>query len=112
MPADNKKQTINISPQAKEDISNILIYLKNNWGQNFVDDFLQKLRTFYHIISINPKLFGYHSKRLKIRKYVITKQNIIFYRIRNTEVEIITVFDCRQNPIKLKKIIKNHSSKN
>lgn len=99
-----------ISPQAKEDINHILSYLSQNWPQKVVDDFLKKLATFYFIVSINPRIFGYYNKRRNIRKYAITKQNIIYYRNRRTFVEIITVFDGRQDVVKLKKITKLRKS--
>ncbi len=102
----NKRQPVIISPQAKEDIFNTIVYLKEHWRQKVVDEFLQKLETFYRIISINPRLFGYYNKSQNIRKYAISKQNIIFYRNRKNTIEIITVFDSRQNPAKLKKIVK------
>lgn len=99
----NQPKTIIISPQAKEDLNNILLYLSQNWNQKVVDDFLQKLEIFYYLVSINPRLFGYFNKQKNIRKYAITKQNIIYYRNKKTEVQIITVFDVRQHPSKLKK---------
>ena len=102
----NKPKPVIISPQAKEDIKNILAYLTQNWNQKVVNEFLQKLEVFYYIISLNPGIFGYYNKRRNIRKYSITKQNIIYYRNRRTAIEIITVFDGRQDPSKLKKIIK------
>ena len=102
----NKPKPVIISPQAKEDIKNILAYLTQNWNQKVVNEFLQKLEVFYYIISFNPGIFGYYNKRRNIRKYSITKQNIIYYRNRRTAIEIITVFDGRQDPSKLKKIIK------
>ena len=94
-----------ISPQAKVDINNILYYLSQNWTQKVVDEFLKKLEAFYFVISFNPRIFGYYNKRKNIRKYAITKQNIIYYRNRRTIIEIITVFDGRQHPVKLKNII-------
>lgn len=102
----NKQKPVIISPQAKQDILFTIIYLKEQWGQKTVDEFLQKLETFYRIVSINPRLFGYYNKSRKIRKYAITKQNVIYYRIRKNAIEIITAFDGRQNPAKLKKIVK------
>ena len=102
----NKQQIIVISPQAKEDILNIISYLKERWNQKVVDEFLQKLEIFYRIISINSRSFGYYDKRKNIRKYAISKQNIIYYRSSKNIIEIVTVFDTRQNPRKLKKIIK------
>ena len=102
----NKPKPVTISPQAKEDIKNILSYLSQNWNQKIVDEFLQKLEVFYFIISINPRIFGYYNKRRNIRKYALTKQNIIYYRNRKNAVEIITIFDGRKHPSKLKKIIR------
>ncbi|MEP6596075.1 MAG: type II toxin-antitoxin system RelE/ParE family toxin [Ginsengibacter sp.] len=104
----NKQKTIIISPQAKQDILSTIIYLKENWGQKTVAEFLQNLEAFYRIISINPRLFGYYKKSRNIRNYAITKQNIIYYRIRKNAIELVTVFDGRQTPAKLKKIVKNH----
>ena len=95
-----------ISPQAKEDIDNILSYLAENWNQKVVDDFITKIEIFYYLVSINPRMFGYFNKKKNIRKYAITKQNIIYYRNKRDEVQIITVFDVRQKPSKLKKLLR------
>lgn len=102
--SDRKK--IVISPEAKEDLTNILSFLAENWGDQVIQEFLQKLNTFYYIVSVNPRLFGYYNKSKNIRKYLVSRQNIIYYRIRNNEVQIITIFDTRQNPAKLRKKIK------
>ena len=104
--ATSTKQKIIISPQAKQDILYIINYLEEHWERKIVDEFLQKLETFYRIILINPRLFGYYNKSRNIRKYAISKQNSIYYRISKNAIEIITVFDGRQNPSKLKKIVK------
>lgn len=100
-----KPKPLTISAQAKSDINNILSYLSVTWSQKEIDNFLKKLETFYKIISFNPQVFGYFDKRKNIRKYTLTKQNIIYYRNRKSEIEIITVFDGRQNPEKLKNLI-------
>ncbi len=101
-----KQKPVIISPQAKDDISHILSYLSKNWNQKVVDEFLQKLHAFYYIISINPKVFGYYNKSRNIRKYALTKQNVIYYRNKPQAVEVITVFDGRQHPDKLKNILR------
>lgn len=106
MPLRNsERKVVIISPQAKEDIDNILSYLSQNWNQEVIEKFLEKLELFYFIVSINPRLFGYLNKQKNIRKYAITKHNIIYYRIKKKEVQIITVFDVRQRPFKLKKLL-------
>ena len=100
-----KRKPVILSPQAKQDIEFILEYLKENWYQKVIDDFLLKLEVFYTIVSINPHIFGYYSRSRNIRNYAITKQQVIYYRNRRKAVEIITVFDSRQSPFKLKKVL-------
>ena len=103
----NKKQKpLKISPQAKRDINSILLYLNTNWSSKETDVFLKKLEAFYTIILINPRIFGYYDKSKNIRSYALTKQNVIYYRNRKSVIEVITVFDGRQNPAKLKSILK------
>ncbi len=107
MAISNKKlKPLTVSPQAQIDINNILIYLSYNWSAKEIEDFLKKLEAFYTIIAINPRIFGYYNRSKNIRSYALTKQNIIYYRNRKSAVEIITVFDGRQNPAKLKKALK------
>jgi plasmid stabilization system protein ParE len=108
--AGSKRKPVVISPQAKQDTESILKYLEDNWYQKIIDDFLQKLEIFYAIVSINPRLFGYYSKSRNIRNYAITKDLIIYYRNRRLVIEIIIVFDNRQSPVKLKKILRKGST--
>jgi plasmid stabilization system protein ParE len=104
MAAKNKGKPVIISPQAQKDIRAVLTYLEENWNQKVIDEFFQKLQTFYVIVSINPRVFGYYDKRRNIRNYALTKQNIVYYRNKRDRIEIITVFDGRQNPRKLEKL--------
>lgn len=97
----NKKcKPVVISPLAKQDIENIISYLSQDWNQKVIDDFLKKLQAFYAIISINPHSFGFYNKRKNIRKYALTKQNVVYYRNKKSVVEIVTVFDGRQEILK------------
>ncbi len=97
---------ITISPLAKADIRTVLNYLSQHWNQKVIDEFLQKLSTFYYIIAINPRLFGFYNKQKNIRKYVLDKNNVIYYRNKKEGIEIITLFNSKQQPNKLKKIFK------
>ena len=102
----NNRRKIVISSQAKEDIENNISYLSENWDHKVVKQFLQKLDTFYFIVSVNPKLFSLHNKSKNIRKYLVSRHNIIYYRVSKQEVQILTFFDTRQNPSKLRKKLK------
>jgi len=48
-------------------------------------------------IEINPLLFKKISKS-GLRQAVLTKHNLILYRIENDQIQLLTIFDTRQNP--------------
>ena len=54
-------------------------------------------------IAGNPEMFQASRKKKNVRKAFITKHNTLYYRIksRNKEIELITIWDNRQNPQKL-----------
>ena len=90
------------SPSAKEDVENISSYLIFNWNTTVLLRFLLKLDRIINQIVINPKQFPLINSKLQIRKAVITTQNTLFYRIKNQNIEIVRIYDTRQDPIKLK----------
>ena len=89
------------SPRAKIRLENILDYLISNWSVKTKDNFLTKLDRTVSLIQTSPKLFP-KAQFENIRKAVVTKQITIFYRINKDTIEIITLFDTRQNPRKIK----------
>ena len=95
-----KQFNIYLSPRAKIRLENILDYLINNWSVKTKDNFLSKLDRTISLIQTSPKLFP-KSNIENIRKAVITKQITLFYIINKDTIEIITLFDTRQNPKKL-----------
>ena len=53
-------------------------------------------------IALNPKQYPLFNSNLNIRRCVITKQNTLFYRIEDINIEIVRIYDTRQNPKTLK----------
>lgn len=91
-----------LSPSAKIDIENISQYLNQEWGKNVLSKFLFKVNWIINQIVINPQQYPVISTRLKIRRCVITKQNTLFYRIIKGQIEIVRIYDTRQDPNKLR----------
>lgn len=79
-----------------------MAYLSENWNIKIANEFIELTFNFVQQISINPKLFQIISKNEKIRKCVLNKQNTLFYREHNSHINILRIFDTRQNPKKLK----------
>jgi len=86
------------SPAAEKDAEQILDFINTKWSNRVVAKFLNKLDDNIRLISEDPKLFPIIEEKLGIRKCVVTKQNSLFYRIANENIEIIRLFDTRQNP--------------
>jgi len=83
---------------SEKDFDNILDYLDKNWGQKVAANFIDLTENIVNQISINPRQFPICYKRKKVRKCILTKHNTIFYRDGKINVEILRIYDTRQDP--------------
>jgi plasmid stabilization system protein ParE len=86
------------SPAAEKDAEQILDFINTKWSKRVAAKFLNKLDDNILLISEDPKLFPIIEDNLGVRKCVVTKQNSLFYRVSDEAIEIIRLFDTRQNP--------------
>ncbi len=93
---------------AEQDLEHITDYLLENWGDIVCDRFLTRFEQVCGLISEAPPMFPLVYRKKKIRKCTLTRQNTIYYRELTNEVQIITIFDTRQDPKKLSTLIKEH----
>ena len=93
------------SPLANHDFEIILDHLSENWNNQIAIIFLENLDSFIETILENPQIFPFANKKLGVRKSVISKQNTLYYKENNGDIEILRIFDTRQNPEKIKYII-------
>jgi hypothetical protein len=56
------------------------------------------------LIQKDPEIFPKSEANKKIRKCVISKQTTLYYNFNNQEIRLLSLFDTRQNPSKIKKI--------
>jgi plasmid stabilization system protein ParE len=89
------------SPSSENDFKNILDYLDKNWGPKVVVNFIDLTENIVNQISANPRQFPICYRRKKIRRCVITKHNTLFYRDGKINVEILRIYDMRQDPATL-----------
>lgn len=97
-----------LSELAESKLLKLSQYLLEEWNLKTRDKFLSKLNDKIKQISIQPQSCPKSSQFKNLYKCVVTKQTTIYYRIaiEKKEIEIITIFDTRQNLDKLKKDIK------
>jgi plasmid stabilization system protein ParE len=89
------------SPLSENDFENILDYLKKNWGNKIASNFIDLTEIIINQISINPRQFPICYKKKKVRKCVLTKHNSLYYRDGKINVEILRIYDTRQDPATL-----------
>lgn len=96
-----------LSELAESKLLKLSQYLLEEWNLKTRDKFISKLNDKIKQIAIQPDSCPKSSEFENLYKCVVTKQTTIFYRIiaERKEIEIITIFDTRQNPDKLKKDI-------
>ena len=90
------------SDRALADLQNIINYLTENWTPKEIQNFARRLDKRLNLIAINPGLFPKTTKRKNVRRSVLTKQTVIYYEAKENIINIVTLFDPRQNPKKLR----------
>ena len=96
-----------LSELAERKLLKLSEYLLDNWNLKTRDKFIEKLTEKIEQISKQPESCPQSSEFKGLYKCVVTKQTTLYYRISRelNEIEIITIFDTRQNPDKLSKDI-------
>ena len=90
------------SPRAIDNFSGVLEYLEENWNEIIIKDFVMRTNKVIELISEHPQMFRQISNGNSAREAVITKHNLLLYKIHKNKILIIAVFDTRQHPRKKK----------
>lgn len=90
------------SEQALADLGNIIEYLTENWSQKEIRNFARRLDRRLNLIIDNPKLFPRTRKKKNVRRSVLTRQTVIYYEMADQTVTIVSLFDSRRHPGRLK----------
>lgn len=96
-----------LSELAENKLLKLSDYILENWNLKARDKFIEKLTEKIKQISKQSESCPQSSEFKGLYKCVVTKQTTFYYRISTelNEIEIITIFDTRQNPNRLKKDI-------
>jgi plasmid stabilization system protein ParE len=86
------------STEAKADFNSILGFILQNWSAKEAENYMDEIYKLVHIIEKDN--VDFKKTRFKnIRVAVLSKQISIYYRIQSkSKVEIIRIWDNRQNP--------------
>lgn len=82
----------------KETLSATVSIIERNWGDRYVNRFLDQLDDLVEKILMYPYLFQALPLNPKYRKCVISKQTSLVYEITDTKIILLYLFDNRQEP--------------
>ncbi len=83
-------------------MKNIFDYLELKFSEKDIKKFAKKLDKQLEILKRTPETFMFSNDSKQVRRTIVAKLTSIYYRIEENEVKIISIFDNRQNPEKLK----------
>ncbi len=92
------------SPQAIETFSEIVDYLHKYWTEKEVTNFVRQSNKIIEHICYNPGMYRESEKKKHQHRAFIFKPVSLVYRYkpRKKEIELITFWNNRRNPKKLK----------
>lgn len=97
-----EKKRVVLSNTAKSKLTDLLDYLENTWSKKVQNEFIAKMDRSLSRISYYPNSCPESTEIQGLFKCVVTKQTSLFYRVNPQEIEVVTLFDTRQDTKKLK----------
>ena len=95
-----------LSKTAEIKLDKLLTYLETNWSENVKLRFISKLENRLNVVRQKPEAFPKSEIKKGLYKCVITRQTSMYYTFDDEAIYILTVFDNRQDPNKLKEEVK------
>lgn len=84
--------------RANNKFNKIIDFLEEEWGPNVTRNFVRKTYDILDLISDQPDLGTMENKERKIRGFLLTKHNRLFYRATDKEIILLNFFDTRSGP--------------
>jgi plasmid stabilization system protein ParE len=89
-----------LTPLAIINYEDIVAYLILNWGAIVAGNFITRFENLSELLSENPAIFPFVNKDKEIRKCVLTKHNVLYFKEYSNSIKVLVIFDTRQDPEK------------
>jgi len=89
------------SREAASRFDQILTYLKMEWSRKEVKEFADAVNKTLETIANYPFLFRISESNIN-REALITRHNLLIYKVENEKIVLLTLWDNRMNPKKRK----------
>ena len=88
------------SANALQDLEKIIEYLLKFWNKKVALEFEYKLHTKIELLALQPRSGRTSTSFDKIKSLSITKHNRLYNLMSDSNIEILGIFDTRQDPVK------------
>jgi len=99
-----------LTETANKNLNNIFHYYKDIANEKVAQRIINKILDKTFLLELQPysgQIEDLLAKRKFEFRYLVEGNYKIIYRIDEPNVYITTVFDCRQNPVKMQEFLKN-----
>lgn len=83
---------------AESTYSDIVHYLAEEWSVDIASKFIDNVESKLLLLSQFPHIGRKSLKRSQVRKYPISRQNMLVYQLIGETILILYIYDTRQNP--------------
>ncbi len=91
-----------ITHNAANKLDALLEYLKSRWSEHVKENFIFKLEKTLSFIVSFPNASPRSDIKEGLHKCIITRQTTLFYTFDDEKIYIISLFDTRMDPKKIK----------
>ena len=84
------------------DYKQVVDYLLQEWPINVASEFVRNAESRIETLSVFPEIGIASLKVSGVRSIILTKHNKLYYKVSDNNLEILNIFDTRQNPTKNK----------
>ena len=88
--------------KALTDLDEITAYLTANFSDKEISGFFRKLEKRLSVIVERPLIYPQSRRKADVRRSVLTAQTTIYYRVRKNSIQVLSLFQYRQRPGKLR----------
>jgi plasmid stabilization system protein ParE len=91
-----------ISAEVFNAVNSIVLYLEAKWSKKVAENFLLTFYEKVEALSKHPTIGKRSNKNPTIRRILITKHNMLYYQINESNIELLNIFYTAQDPLKNK----------
>ena len=89
---------VRLSKKAAKRLDDLLDFLEERWSSKVKANFKHKFDATLKHIQLHPESFPASEMIPGLRKCVVTKQTTFYYKYSEINIDIIAIFDNRQDP--------------